>query len=166
MNTRELTTTALLAAVLYIVYTMGSFFLYIELFNFMLVVYGVYFKRKQAWMATILFTLLLIITRGLSPWTLMYLLLFPQYVWIYSWLKEKTSSEVILAIAGGFLAFCCGTIIDLPYILVSNLGYEALIARLLMGFQVSLGNLLCTFLATLYLLRPLGKIIERVSPST
>lgn len=166
MSTRDLTTTALLAAVLYIVYTLGSFVPYVELFNFMLVVYGVYFKRKQAWMATVLFALLLIITRGLSPWTMMYFLLFPQYVLIYSWLKGKTNSDIMFAIAGGFFAFCCGTIIDLPYIVVSDLGYEALVARLLLGFQVSLGNLLCTFLATLYLLRPLGKVIERVNPST
>ena len=164
MRTRELTTTALLATILYIVYTMGSFVMYVELFNFMLVVYGVCFKRKQAWMATVLFVILLIITRGLAPWTLMYLLLFPQYVLIYSWLKEKTKSETILAIVAGILAFCCGTIIDFPYIFVADLGYEALIARLLMGFQVSLGNLLCTFLATLFLLKPLGKVIMRIKP--
>lgn len=165
MRTRELTTTALLAAILYIVYTMGSFVMYVELLNFMLIVYGVYFKRKQAWMATILFAILLVITRGLAPWTLMYLLLFPQYVLIYSLLKEKTNSETVLAIVGGILAFCCGTIIDLPYIIVSDLGYEALIARFFMGFQVSLGNLLCTFLATLFLLKPLGRVIMRVHPS-
>ena len=166
MRTYELTTTALLTAVLYIVYTMGSFVMYVELFNFMLVVYGLYFKIKQAWTATVLFTLLLIITRGLAPWTLMYLLLFPQYVLIYAWIKKKTSSEIVFAIVGGMLAFCCGTIIDLPYILIANLGYEALLARLLLGFQVSLGNLLCTFLAVLFLLKPLGKALARIAPHT
>ncbi|MGM9987959.1 MAG: hypothetical protein ACI35O_12130 [Bacillaceae bacterium] len=163
MTIREITTTALLGALLYVVYTLGSFFLYAELFNFTILLYGTYLSRKQAWWAVMLFSILLILTRGLSPWSIVYTLIFPQYALIYSFVKNKLKSEYALASLGFFLAFICGTLIDLPYIFMADLGKEALILRFLMGFQASLGNGVCTFIATLFLLKPLGRALERAN---
>jgi len=158
MNTRELTRIAVLAALLYVIQFVGSFILYFEWVNFTILLYGVYLKRKEAWLSVAVFSLLVMLTRGIAPWSIMYLALFPQYTLIYSFFKNKIKSEYIYAFLGFVLAFLCGTLIDLPYMLTAGLGYEALIFRLLAGFQVSLGNGIVTFVSTLFLLKPLKKV--------
>ena len=72
-------------------------------------------------------------------------------------------SEYSLAVLGFILAFLCGTLIDLPFMMLSGMTWKALWIRLLLGFQVSLGNGLSTFLATLFLYPPLSKVIKKMS---
>ena len=47
--------------------------------------------------------------------------------------------------------------------MLSGMTWKALWIRLLLGFQVSLGNGLSTFLATLFLYPPLSKVIKKMS---
>ncbi|HOK63319.1 MAG TPA: hypothetical protein PLE17_05440, partial [Soehngenia sp.] len=68
-----------------------------------------------------------------------------------------------LALLGFVLAFICGTLIDMPYIIAANLDYKGLIIRLLLGFQVSIVNALVTFIATLFLLDPLNKLLLKLN---
>ena len=75
--------------------------------------------------------------------------------------NRRLKSEYSLAILGFILAFLCGTLIDLPFIMLSGMTWKALWIRLLLGFQVSLGNGLSTFLATLFLYQPLSTIIQK-----
>lgn len=158
MKTQEVTRIAVLAALLYIIQYMGSFVLYFEWFNFTVMLYGVYLKRKEAWFSVVVFCLMVMLTKGIAPWSFMYLVIFPQYALIYSMVKDKIRSEYGLAILGFVLAFACGTLIDAPFMLTAGLGYKAFIARLLMGFQVSLGNGIVTFISALYLLKPMKRI--------
>lgn len=158
MSTRELTRIAILAALLYVIQFFGSFILYFEWVNFIILLYGIYLKRKEAWLAVVVFCFMIMLTRGIALWSLAYLLVFPQYALIYSFLKNYFKSEYTLAILGFILAFLCGTLIDMPYILSAGLDYRALIIRLLAGFQVSLGSGIITFISTLFLLKPLKRV--------
>ncbi|WP_127837197.1 hypothetical protein [Clostridium prolinivorans] len=162
MSAREITKISLLAAFLYIIQFLGSFVLYFELVNFTILTYGVYLKRKEAWLSTVVFCLIVMLTRGIAPWSIMYLVVFPQYALIYSLVKNKTKNQYILASVGFILAFLCGTLIDLPFMISAKLSYKAFIIRLLMGFQVSLGNAAVTFIATIYLLKPMQRVFNYI----
>jgi hypothetical protein len=162
MSAREITRIGVLATFLYVIQFLGSFILYFELVNFTILLYGVYLKRKEAWLSILVFCFLIMLTRGIAPWSIMYIVVFPQYALIYSWLKDKTRNQYILAAAGFVLAFLCGTLIDMPFMLSAGLDYRAFIVRLLMGFQVSLGSAVVTFVATLYLLKPLQRVFHSI----
>jgi biotin transporter BioY len=165
MKTRELTRIALLATMLYIIFRIGGLILYIEWVNFTIMLYGVYLSRKEAWFSVVVFSLMVMLTMGIAPWSLMYLVVFPQYALIYSIFKDRIRSEYGLAALGFVLAFICGTLIDAPFMLSAGLGYKAFIARLLVGFQVSLGNGIVTLLSALYLLKPMKRVFGTIKYS-
>lgn len=158
MSTRELTRIAVLAALLYVIQFIGSFILYFEWVNFVILLYGVYLKRKEAWFSVVVFCFMVMLTRGIALWSIAYLLVFPQYTLIYSFLKDYLKNEYMLGALGFILAFLCGTLIDLPYIISAGLDHRALFIRLLAGFQVSLTSGIVTFISALFLLKPLKKV--------
>ena len=162
MTIREMSQIAILATLLFIIYSFGSQLPGVELFNFTVLLYGVTLPKKQSFIVVVIFSCLLILMYGIQPWTLMYLIIFPAYTQIYYYVGKLIKSEFKLAMVGGVLAFLCGTLIDLPYILMSGMASKSLIFYLIAGFKVSLGNLLSTFLATLYLYQPLSKHLKRL----
>ena len=161
MTVKEMTRVALLATLLFIIYSWGSIVLYVELFNFVMLLYCVTFPKKQALLSVMLFCCLLILIYGIHLWTLMYVIVFPFYVLIYHYMGKQLKSEYSLAILGFVLAFLCGSFIDLPFMILSGMTCKVLWIRLLFGFQVSLGNGVSTFLATLFLYRPLATILKK-----
>ncbi|HAX72360.1 MAG TPA: hypothetical protein DCY20_02420 [Firmicutes bacterium] len=162
MSVKDITKISMLAALIFTIYLSGSMIMYVELFNFTVLLYGVTLPKKTAYLSLIVFCSLLILVYGLQVWTLMYLVVFPQYILIYHLVGSKVKSEYVLASVGFILAFACGTLIDLPFIIMSGLTSKALILRLLLGFQVSFGNGLCTFIATLYLLNPMRRVMMKL----
>lgn len=163
MTIREMTKVALLATMLFIIYSMGSLVMYIELFNFTVLLYGVSLTRRQSFGAVLIFSCLLTLVYGVQIWTLMYVLIFPGYALIYHQVGRWTRSEYILAGIGFILAFLCGTLIDLPFMLMSGLTSKSLLIRLILGFQTSLGNGICTFLATLFLFPSLSRVLMKLN---
>lgn len=162
MNTRRLTQCALLSAILYIVYFMGSFVTYVELVSFIILLYGTTLPKKISWFSIVVFCILVMLTKGVAPWSIMYLLILPQYALIYNTLSRWTKSEYVYGLVGAVLSFCMGTLIDLPYLLTAGLGSKSLWITLVLGFQVSIGNAICTFIATLFLYKTLSKVLKRV----
>ncbi|WP_332556451.1 hypothetical protein [Clostridium sp.] len=160
MSTREMTRIAVLATLLYVIQFIGSFMLYFEWVNFAILLYGVYLKKREAWLSVVVFCFMIMLTRGIGLWSLMYLIIFPQYALIYSYVSGRFKNEYGLAALGFLLSFMAGTLIDLPYILAAGLDYRGLIIRLLLGFQVSLSSGVITFISTLYLLKPLKRVFQ------
>lgn len=163
MSVKEMTKVALLATLLFMIYSMGYMVMYVELFNFTVLLYGVSLTRRQSFGAVLIFSCLLVLVYGVQIWTLMYVLVFPTYTLVYHQVGKWTHSEYVLASVGFILAFLCGTLIDLPFMLMSGLTSKALIIRLILGFQVSLGNGICTFLATLFLFPSLSKLLTKLN---
>ena len=161
MNVRQISQHAILAALLFVIYSLGSQVPYIELLNFMILLYGVTLPRKSSFISVFIFTMLVMLLYGLQTWVIMYVIVFPIYTQLYFGVSRVLKSELGLALVGFALAFICGTLIDLPYILMSGLASKSLVVYLVSGFKVSLGNALCTFLATLYLYEPLAKQLKR-----
>lgn len=163
MTVKEMTRVSLLATLLFIIYNCGSMVMYVELFNFTVLLYSMALSKKQSFFAVLLFCFLLVLVYGIQLWTMMYCLVFPTYTIIYHFIGKRLKSEYSIAVLGFILAFLCGTLIDLPFMVMSGMVGKALWIRLILGFQVSLGNGLSTFLATLFLYNPLLKVIKKFS---
>ena len=161
MSAKEITRISALAVFLYIVYFLGSSVEYIELVSFVILLYGTTIKTKVAYFSAVVFTIIVMITRGIGLWTIMYLIVFPQYILIYSTVAKFTKNKIIYLILAAFLSFWLGTLIDLPYILTGGLHGKALIIYILMGFQVCLGNMACTVVAGIFLYDPLSSLIRK-----
>ncbi|MGL4991717.1 MAG: hypothetical protein ACRCYE_05310 [Sarcina sp.] len=161
MKAKEITTIAALAVFLYIVYYLGSFVSYIELVSFIILVYGTTLKTKISYFAVLIYTLIVILTKGLGLWSIMYIIVFPQYILIYSFVAKVTKNRVVYYIVAAILSFSLGTLIEIPYILTMGLEGKYLITYILMGFQVSVGNMACTVIAAIFLYDPLVKLIRK-----
>ena len=161
MNAKEITRVALLGAFLYIVYFLGSTVEYIELVSFMILVYGTTIKTKIAYFSAVLFSLLVMVTNGVNLWTMMYLIIFPQYILIYSGISKLTKNRIIYLVLAAFLSFWLGTLIEIPYIIIVGYHGKMLIRYLLLGFMVSGGNMACTVVAGIFLYDPFSKLIRK-----
>ena len=115
-----MTRVSLLATLLFIIYSCGSMVMYVELFNFTVLLYSVTLPKKHAFLTVLLFCLLLLLVYGIQLWTLMYALVFPSYTLIYHLFGKRVKSEYFLAVLGFVLAFLCGTLIDLPFMMMSQ----------------------------------------------
>ena len=160
MSAKDITRIAVLSAILFIVYYLGSTLMYVSITNFVMLLYGVYVKRKNAYITLIVFCFLVMLLYGFGMWVIMYFVLFPQYILIYSALYKRCKSEYVLAFVGAFLTFICGTLIDLPFIISTGLGGHALVVRLVLGFETDLGSTLCTLFGVLFLLKPLKRAFK------
>lgn len=160
MSARDITRIAVLSAILFVVYYFGSTLMYISITNFVMLLYGVYVKRKNAYITIVVFCFLVMLLYGFGLWVIMYFVLFPQYILIYSALYKRCKSEYVLAFVGAFLTFICGTLIDMPFIITSGLGGHALFVRLIIGFETDLGSTLCTLFGVLFLLKPLKRAFK------
>lgn len=161
MSAKDITRIAALAVFLYIVYFLGSFVDYIELVSFIVLVYGTTLKTKISYFAVVVFTLIVMLTKGIGPWSLMYLVVFPQYTLIYSFVANITKNKIVYFILAGILSFSMGTLIDLPYLLTGGLYGKALLIKLFMGFNVSIGNVACTIIAAIFLYDPFKALIKK-----
>ncbi|MGV3026803.1 hypothetical protein ACED96_13885 [Clostridium thermobutyricum] len=160
MSAKDITRIAVLSAILFIVYYLGSTLMYVSITNFVMLLYGVYVKRKNAYITIVVFCFLVMLLYGFGMWVIMYFVLFPQYILIYSALYKRCKSEYVLAFVGAFLTFICGTLIDLPFIISTGLGGHALVVRLVLGFETDLGSTLCTLFGVLFLLKPLKRAFK------
>ena len=160
MSAKDITRIAVLSAILFIVYYLGSTLMYVSITNFVMLLYGVYVKRKNAYITIVVFCFLVMLLYGFGMWVIMYFVLFPQYILIYSALYKRCKSEYVLAFVGAFLTFICGTLIDLPFIISTGLGGHALVVRIVLGFETDLGSTLCTLFGVLFLLKPLKRAFK------
>lgn len=166
MTAKELTRTALLGVFLYIVYYIGSFGLYIELVSFVLVLYGTTLKTRVAYFATVLFAILVMLTKGIGLWSIMYLIMYPQYILLYAGLAKITKNKILYYILAAVLSFLGGNIIGIPYLLTGGLHGYALLINVLMGFQVTLGNSACTVVACIFLYDTLNNLLKKILGSS
>ncbi|WP_297521903.1 hypothetical protein [uncultured Clostridium sp.] len=161
MSAKEITRTSALAVFLYVVYFLGSFVDYIELVSFIILVYGTTLKTRVSYFAVVVFTLIVMLTKGIGPWSIMYLVVFPQYILLYSFVANITKNRIVYFILAGILSFLLGTFIELPYLLTGGLYGKALLLKIFMGFQVSIGNVACTVVAAIFLYEPFRMLIRK-----
>lgn len=159
MNARQMTRTAFMAASLVCVFRLFAHVLYLELITFTIVLYATIFSRKEAVLACVIFACLNLCRMGITPWSLLYLLIYPTYALMLSYGKgiwEKHPFALSLMCA--FLSFLTGQLLDLPYLIF---GRQITMIYLLMGLKTSLIQGLWSFLVCLLLYDPLYRRLKR-----
>lgn len=132
MRVRDLCLIALIATLEYVVFTSFSYILYLECITFTIMMIALYFNRKIAITSSLVFTILNCLNMGITPWSMMYLLIYPLYSLVISLAKNVIKQKVLYAIITcTLLSFLTGQLLQLPYMLVSkNITYLYLFAGL------------------------------------
>lgn len=160
MSTRQLTRTAIMAAVLYAIFRMFADILYLELITFSLLLFALVFERREVIAAAGIFALLQLLLHGIMLWNIGYLIIFPTYALLFSlsrnWLRKH---EGIIPFYCACFSFLCGQLVDLPFLL-----FDARVTMLyvLMGMKTSLIQAGLTFIAALFLYEPLFHVLTRI----
>lgn len=79
MKARELCFIAVIASIEAVVFTSFSFILYLECITFTIVLFAMIFQTRQAVLGAVVFTILNLSMQGITPWSLMYCLIYPLY---------------------------------------------------------------------------------------
>lgn len=160
MSVRQLTRIALMACLQYVVFTMFSQILYLEAVTLVTLLFAVVFPLKEAMLASVIFALINMLTRGIMPWTFMYLLLFPSYSLIAYQLRNVMKRNTEWAVMLCFLfSFLLGQLVDLPFLLFSG---KITMIYLLMGLKTSLIQGFLSACEAAFLFDPLVRQLNKI----
>lgn len=160
MAVKKISTIAFLAAIQFIVFTSFSSILYLECITLTTVVFAMTFTRGESVLASICFCTLNFLIQGVTPWSLMYLLIFPSYSLLISLTKNLLKQHfILLVITCGVLSFLTGQLVQIPFLLVSK---TITSLYLLLGFKTSLFQGVLSGWICFFLYKPIEKIILKV----
>lgn len=160
MKARQLTRIALMAASMVCVFQLFSHILYLELITFTIVLYAMNTSRKEAVMSCVIFACLNMLFLGITPWTCMYLIIYPVYALIISINQHYFNRHLLcLCLLCAFLSFLCGQLLDLPFLLFDK---HITLLYWISGLKTSLIQGILSFLSCLFLYEPLSKRIKMI----
>lgn len=136
MKPTVLTRIAMMACMQYAVFTMFSQVLYLEAVTLITLLFAVVFPLRESMLASVIFACVNMLTRGVMPWTIMYLILFPLYSLLgYSMRSLLISRNEWTVLICFLFSFLLGQLVDLPFILFSG---KITMIYMLMGLKTSL----------------------------
>lgn len=155
MKAKQLTKIAFMAASMICVFQAFSHILYLELITFTIVCFAMNTSRKEAVLSCVIFACLNMLFLGVTPWTCMYLMIYPLYAWFIASNQSFFRRHLFcLCLVCGFLSFLCGQLLDLPFLLFSK---HVTLLYWISGLKTSLIQGILSFLACLFLYEPLSK---------
>lgn len=161
MSVRLIVHSALIGALELTVFTAFSGILYLEAVTFTIVCVALCFDRRTAVFSSVCFCILnMVLIQGITPWSLMYLAIYPVYSLIVSGLQKYRLSRLQAALVTGFLSFLTGQLLQIPWLMVSRIlaaGY------LLLGLQTSLIQGGLSAALTWCLFEPVCKILRQIA---
>lgn len=135
LNVRELCLISLLGALEFVIFTSFSTILYLECITFTIVVVALNFPRKIAILSSLVFTLVNLGVMGVTPWSLLYALIYPCYSLLIASSKSLIKGKIgLIALSCAFLSFLTGQLLELPYLLVSK---KVTMAYMIVGMKTS-----------------------------
>ncbi len=158
MTVKQLTKIALMSASMVCVFQIFSNILYLELITFTIVLYAMTSSKREAILSCVIFACLNMLFLGITPWTCMYLMIYPLYALVVVLFKGFLNKHLLcLCLLCGFLSFLCGQLLDLPFLLFSK---HVTLLYWISGLKTSLIQGILSFLSCLFLYEPLSKRIE------
>lgn len=158
MKANQLTKIAFMAASMVCVFQVFSNILYLELITFTIVLYAMNTSAQEAIVSCVIFACLNMLFLGITPWTCMYLMIYPIYALITLLMKNFLKKHLLcLCLLCGFLSFLCGQLLDLPFLLFSK---HVTLLYWISGLKTSLIQGILSFLCCLFLYEPLSKRME------
>jgi len=160
MKVKDLVLITVLASIQYVVFTSFSFVLYLEFITFVTVLFAMNFKRQEAVLGSIIFVIIYMLTSGITPWSMMYLIVYPTYSLLTSLLKPFFKKHFsALVVTCGFFSFATGQILQIPFLLFSK---NITIYYLIAGLKVSIPQGIIAALVCRLLYYPLSKVLTRI----
>ena len=161
MSVRQLTRIALLACIEQVIFGSFTEILYLECITLTIVLFALVFSRKEAFYASVTFGILnMLIKQGVTPWSMMYLLIYPSYTLLVGLLKKTLLKHFSLTvILTGVLSFLTGQLLELPFLLVSK---KITVLYLIAGFKTSLIQGCISAFACMLLFTPLYRVLCRI----
>lgn len=165
MKTNEITRIAFLACIEFVVFTSFSDILYLECITMTIVLFALVFDRRECFWAAVVFGVInMIIRQGMTPWSLMYLIIYPSYTLLISWIKPGLLHHPIrVAVVTGVLSFLTGQFLQLPFILFSK---KITVFYLIVGLKTSLFQGIFSGVASGFLYAPLYRSCLQIERRT
>lgn len=160
MTTKKLCRIAIVAALEFVMFQSLSSILYIEAITLTIISVAVVFDIKEAALSSFIFGLMLNIFMGFTPWSIMYLIIYPLYSLFTSKLKKTLLQHPALFIGYGFLlSFLVGILLDIPFMLLDK---NLTIIYILTSLKTSLIQGGLTALQFAFIFEPFYHILERI----
>ncbi len=160
ISVKELCVISIMACIEAVMFTMFSQVLYLEGITLTVLLFACVFQCRTAFLAAVVYGFVNMVFHGITPWTMMYLLIYPVYTLIVCGCKRWISHRVALwAILCGFLSFLTGQLLQLPFLLVSK---TVTAIYLLTGLKTSLIQGCLSAVLCFLLFQPLRDVLERI----
>ena len=160
MSVRRLVVIAFTAAIQYICFSSFSFILYLEVITFITVSFAMVFPRYDAILASLIFTMVNLLTMGFTPWTFMYLLIYPVYSFITASLSGILYRRFcLLVILCGLFSFLTGQLVQIPFMLFSK---HITVYYIISGLRVSVPQGFMAAALCYLLFRPLNHVLVKI----
>ena len=159
-QTKRYARIAIMASFYFATFFAFSNILYLEAITLMVVCVGLVFDFNDAFLSAVIFGFLLVLYFGPTPWSIMYLAIYPLYSFLSSKLKKiLLKSQVLLTIFGALLSFSTGMLLDLPFILVSK---TVTMLYILSGLKTSIIQGAITAVEFILVSEPLLKALTKI----
>lgn len=160
MKVKELCFIAVIAAIEFIVFTSFSFVLYLECITITIILFATIFSTKQAVLGSLIFSLVNLVMQGVTPWSIMYVLIYPTYSLFIGIFKNYLNKHfIILCILCGILSFLTGQLVQIPFILISK---HITIYYILAGLKVSIPQGIITGSFCFLCYKPLYAVLQPI----
>ncbi len=161
MKARKLTRIAIMACIEQVVFGSFSEILYLECITLTLVLFALVFEWKEAVLAAVVFGFLnILLKQGVTPWSMMYLIIYPCYSALVGSLKKTLLKHFsLIVVLTGFLSFLTGQLLQLPFLLFSK---KMTLLYLILGLKTSLIQGGLSAAACLLLFHPLFRVLQRI----
>ena len=161
MTVKQVTRVAIMACIEFVIFGSFSDILYLECITLTILLFGLAFDKKEALLASIVFPIInMAMRQGVTPWSLMYLVIYPCYTVLIGLLRKPLLKHFWLSVLiCGFLSFLTGQLVQLPFLLVSK---RITLIYLIVGLKTSLIQGAVSALACLLLFKPCYRVLKQI----
>lgn len=160
ISVKECCVISIIACIETVVFTSFSQILYLEAITLTVILFAFVFKKRTAFLGAVVYGLVNMVIHGVTPWTMMYLTIYPAYTSIVFLLKPVIKQNVLgWSIVCGVLSSMTGQLLQIPYLLFST---KVTAFYLLAGLKTSLiqGSISAVFCFMTF--QPLRAVLERI----
>ncbi len=155
-----MTKSAFLGAMLYVSYTLFSHILYLEVISLLIVVFALYLPRKVSSLATLVFTLLILLFNGLTPWNFGYLIIYNLDNYLINKFRNVfINHHLRIVLLGAIVSFSTGMLLDLSFMIFSS---KLSLIVIVLGLKTSIIQAALAAIQVNYLHNSLAKVLIKV----
>lgn len=160
ISVKELCVISIMACIEAVMFTVFSQVLYLEGITLTVVLFACVFRCRTAFLAAVVYGFVNMLIHGATPWTMMYLLIYPAYSAIVSACRSLIGQRVLIwSVLCGILSFLTGQLLQLPFLLVSK---TVTAIYLLTGLKTSLIQGCLSAVLCFLIFQPLRDVLERI----